>query len=299
MSNYENNDELFTPSAEDFTFVQVDKKIYDKKFETKTTTFAKDAFKRFCKNKSSVVGAIIIGVLLVLSFLMPVVIPYDIESPDTAQSLLKPKLFETGTGFWDGTEKYYDVSWNANTESPNGFSKYAVVKIFEDKVDELTNTAKETASGGYVKFVATFAGSGNSKYFQNYTAFPLTRDGGVKVTIKIGNVDNLDGQLGEYRFALYEKTYDEVKKKVSRNIRMKEADFTKPTEDDVLGFYDASIDGKLSIIKGLLQNGHENVANKLLEEIQKECLPEERGKVMQFSKNKKLYKNQNRTSSSK
>ena len=213
MSNYENNDELFTPSAEDFTFVQVDKKIYDKKFETKTTTFAKDAFKRFCKNKSSVVGAIIIGVLLVLSFLMPVVIPYDIESPDTAQSLLKPKLFETGTGFWDGTEKYYDVSWNANTESPNGFSKYAVVKIFEDKVDELTNTAKETASGGYVKFVATFAGSGNSKYFQNYTAFPLTRDGGVKVTIKIGNVDNLDGQLGEYRFALYEKTYDEVKKK--------------------------------------------------------------------------------------
>ena len=52
MSNYENNEELFVPSAEDFTFVQVDKKIYDKKFETKTPTFAKDAFKRFCKIQS-------------------------------------------------------------------------------------------------------------------------------------------------------------------------------------------------------------------------------------------------------
>ena len=47
----------------DFEFCQVDKKIHDTKFETKATTFAKDAFRRFCKNKSSVVGAFIIGIL--------------------------------------------------------------------------------------------------------------------------------------------------------------------------------------------------------------------------------------------
>ena len=34
----------------DFEFCQVDKKIHDTKFETKATTFAKDAFRRFCKN---------------------------------------------------------------------------------------------------------------------------------------------------------------------------------------------------------------------------------------------------------
>ena len=123
MSNYENDEKLYEPSSEDFTFVQVDKKIYDKKFETKTTTFAKDAFKRFCKNKSSVVGAIIIGLLLVLSFLMPIVIPYDIDRVDVKQSLLKPKLFSTGTGFWDGTKVYTDISWNFETNSPNGFSR--------------------------------------------------------------------------------------------------------------------------------------------------------------------------------
>jgi hypothetical protein len=38
----------FEIKKEDFAFVQQDKKISDKKLETKPTTFAKDAFKRFC-----------------------------------------------------------------------------------------------------------------------------------------------------------------------------------------------------------------------------------------------------------
>lgn len=92
--------------------------------------------------------------------------------------------------------------------------------------------------------------------------------------------------------------HDEVKKKKSRNIRMDEADFERKENDDVLDFYDASLDGKLAIIRGLLQTGHESVANKLFEEVQRECAPEERGKVKQFERNRKIYKNQNRTGSS-
>ena len=42
----------FEISQTDFELTQVDKKIHDKKFETKATTFGKDALKRFCKNKS-------------------------------------------------------------------------------------------------------------------------------------------------------------------------------------------------------------------------------------------------------
>ena len=92
--------------------------------------------------------------------------------------------------------------------------------------------------------------------------------------------------------------HDEVKKKKSRNIKMNEDDFDRTENDGVLGFYDTDVDGKLSIIRGLLQTGHESVANKLLEEVKKECAPEEKGKVLQFARNKKIYKNQNRTSSS-
>ena len=42
-----------------FSFVQQDKKIHDTKFVTRPTTFLKDAFRRFRKSKSSVVGGII------------------------------------------------------------------------------------------------------------------------------------------------------------------------------------------------------------------------------------------------
>ena len=66
----------------DFELVQKDEKIHDVKFETKPTTFLKDAFKRFCKNKSSVVGAIIIGIILLLAIFVPIISPHDISLPD-------------------------------------------------------------------------------------------------------------------------------------------------------------------------------------------------------------------------
>ena len=49
---------------DDFTLVQQDAVIMDKKLDSKPTTFLKDAFRRFCKNKSSVAGAIILAILL-------------------------------------------------------------------------------------------------------------------------------------------------------------------------------------------------------------------------------------------
>ena len=55
----------------DFEYVHADQnaKIHDEKFQSKPTTFAKDALRRFVKNKASVVGAVIIGILLIGSFL--------------------------------------------------------------------------------------------------------------------------------------------------------------------------------------------------------------------------------------
>lgn len=89
--------------------------------------------------------------------------------------------------------------------------------------------------------------------------------------------------------------HDEVKKKKSRNIRMSEEDFASSDDLEVGDFYEVGLDGKLSIIRNLLRTGHESVANKLFEEVQRECAPEERGKVKQFDRNRKIYKNQRRT----
>ena len=86
----------FKYTSDDFTFVQNDSKIFDSKFDTKPTTFLKDAFRRFCKNKSSVVGAIIIGIIILMSIFVPVLSPsvgaWDLDISHPSEILLKPKL---------------------------------------------------------------------------------------------------------------------------------------------------------------------------------------------------------------
>lgn len=97
-----------------FEMVNVSNKIHDQKFETKVTTFAKDAFKRFCKNKSSVVAAIIIGLLILLAIVLPLALPYDVESSHPSEVELPAKLFNAGTGFWDGTKSYENIPCDEN-----------------------------------------------------------------------------------------------------------------------------------------------------------------------------------------
>ena len=49
MAEYKNNNQ-YEISESDFILVQSNEKIFDKALDTKPTTFAKDAFRRFCKN---------------------------------------------------------------------------------------------------------------------------------------------------------------------------------------------------------------------------------------------------------
>lgn len=128
----------FVLTKEDFTFVQQDKKIHDTKFETKATTFAKDAFKRFCKNKSSVVAAVIIGLIILLAIFVPFFVDYDINNAHPYETFLPSKLFDTGTGFWDGTKKYTHLIYDAETGAPVGYEKRAIVSITTYEEDGLT-----------------------------------------------------------------------------------------------------------------------------------------------------------------
>ncbi|MBQ9833989.1 MAG: tetratricopeptide repeat protein [Bacilli bacterium] len=91
---------------------------------------------------------------------------------------------------------------------------------------------------------------------------------------------------------------DEVKRKKSRSIKMSEEDFADIETFDGRDFYAGGLSEKLNIIRGLLQSGNNKLANKLYKEVQKECTSEDRAKINQFDRNRKLYKNQNRTFSS-
>ena len=96
---------------EKFRFADPNRKTGDKKLDTKQMSYAKDVFRRFCKNKSSVVAAIIICFLVLFAIIVPIFCEttYSKSLTDTNRMkyiklLPKCELFE-GTGFWDGTKK--------------------------------------------------------------------------------------------------------------------------------------------------------------------------------------------------
>ena len=97
-------------SDDDFTLTQIDESVHEQKFQTKPTTFLKDSLKRFRKNKSSVVAAYILGALLLMSFLVPLFDTSDTNHPHPEETYLAPKLFNSGTGFWDGTVSYNNIA---------------------------------------------------------------------------------------------------------------------------------------------------------------------------------------------
>ena len=146
-------------SSSSFQFAQKDKSIHDTKFKTKPTTFLKDAFKRFCKNKSSVAGAIILGILLLGSIIIPIADPYDINVQHPNETFLEPKLFPAGTGFWDGTKRVIDAPVDPDTlETREDGQRYGLP--FQDQYPSNSVLNLSPARTGYVNTEATSAYGG-------------------------------------------------------------------------------------------------------------------------------------------
>ena len=149
-------------TKDDFKLVQVDEKIHDQKFETKPTTFLKDCLKRFRKNKSSVVAAFILGILLVMSVVVPVFFKTS-DIHDTSVShpeiyYLEPKLFNAGTGFWDGTKKMTDIAVDTTSENREDwgpdykrYNKNAITNLVIGE-EQYINSPNKYANGGYIQF---------------------------------------------------------------------------------------------------------------------------------------------------
>ena len=93
-------------------------KLTDKKFATKPIGYFRDAMRRFAKNKSSVVAAIIIAILLLFAVIVPFLSPYDVTMRDGYYKMVLPKsqLFSflgwNGCGPQKEAQGGYDY-WNS------------------------------------------------------------------------------------------------------------------------------------------------------------------------------------------
>ena len=105
------NNQIPDIPSEKFAFVGLDAKIHDQKFETKQVSFFRDALHRFCKNKSSVVAAIIILSLVLYAIFIPVFCSTNYSTALTDTNYLNyvkmaPKnAFFAQFGIWDGSKE--------------------------------------------------------------------------------------------------------------------------------------------------------------------------------------------------
>ena len=103
---------------EKFNFADKSRRAGDKKLDTKPVSYAKDVWIRFCKNKSSVVAACIILILVLYAIFVPIFCSttYSESLTDTTylqyrKLLPKSELFSE-LGFWDGCS---DKTMNKDT----------------------------------------------------------------------------------------------------------------------------------------------------------------------------------------
>ena len=90
---------------EKFVFAQMDTDLRDKKLETKARGFLADAMIRFRKNKSSVVAAYIILLLILFAILAPIISPYNVHYMDKLYVNMPPfvrSAAESGVGLLNG-----------------------------------------------------------------------------------------------------------------------------------------------------------------------------------------------------
>ena len=101
---------------------------------------------------------------------------------------------------------------SCNQSSPDEKSE-EVIKKTQTLDFEYTNTPGPDIVGGYCKIVAEpnkYNDSSMPYYviMRNHTPFEVTKHNNTIVTIELGNVDNLNGSLGEYKITLMDGAVD-------------------------------------------------------------------------------------------
>ncbi len=131
-------------------FERIDREnIHDQAFETKPVSYLRDCWRRFRKNKGSVVAACIIGIIALYAIIVPIVSPranvsssaYPDGYLDTNFAYVLPynSLFK-GTGFWDGTK--------TTTMNEKTYESYVNHDSNHDYIVDLIDINTTTVVGG-------------------------------------------------------------------------------------------------------------------------------------------------------
>ena len=227
--------------VEKFSFVGDNDRLHDQKLDTKKIGYLRDAFNRFCKNKSSVVAAIIIMVLIAYAVFVPMFCEtsYSLSLRDTTYlnyTKLAPKnnlCVKLNLGFWDGSREMTLSEANLTYYQAIGQETgYEIIKeILEKNVStqgDITKISYDARVDSYVSNGFTYMTLMEEEYlaiqqWQNETGkqiiFPAvasktTKDPNIWYKINKKNVATLDkdGNLQpDYRVKGNDGNYDSLR----------------------------------------------------------------------------------------
>ncbi|MBO4541450.1 MAG: hypothetical protein J5736_05700, partial [Bacilli bacterium] len=213
-------------SSADFALVQENIRITDKAMKTKPTTFFKDAMRRFAKNKSSIIGAIVLGIIVLGAVFIPVIdqSPISLNAVELQyQTDLHPKIFDAGFGFWDGTmektdqtivldwDKYYADGTVVASPINEGDLKNIIggVNGFYNVKITTGDLASRYGDGGYVRFYCSSKQSEAMLRTPTSHQFPYDFSGDTEYKVQLETVSIQDVNEGSTWVATYgiENTY--------------------------------------------------------------------------------------------
>lgn len=126
---------------EKFVLANHGEKITDKELETKPVGYFRDAFNRFRKNKSSMVAAVIIILLILFAFITPFISHYKVSDRDGYYKNALPKSSLFSFLGWDGCKD--------QTETQAGYDYYRSIgmEYGDSAVKEVSGTHTDSNSG--------------------------------------------------------------------------------------------------------------------------------------------------------
>lgn len=131
-------------SKEKFVFHNANERLHDKKLETKPVSYLQDAFRRFARNKASIVAAIIIGFLILFAVFGPMLTPYQVKDKDQYYAYCLPRnefFYKNGIHFWDGGQE--------KELSKLAYDQYRAIEI-EIKTRKVIMTNAKTVEDTYM-----------------------------------------------------------------------------------------------------------------------------------------------------
>ncbi len=148
-----NMNEINQIPAEKFQPAQRSDKITDKKLDTKPVGYFKDALIRFKKNKSSVVAAVIIAILLLFSIVAPWISGFSVNDRDSYYASVLPKSHLFKWLGWDGCSWLEQPQAGYDIYSAIGyeFGESAVHKVKNVQTDEKGITYYDLYLDSYAK----------------------------------------------------------------------------------------------------------------------------------------------------